>query len=244
VVEDDVRDQTVITQALVRAGYRVEVACTGAIALEKFRAGTFDAVTLDLLLPDMSGLEVLDQIRRGSKAPEVPVLVVTILPESSAIAAFSVHDVLSKPVNGEAIGAALRRAGVGGGSGYVLVADDDVASSKLMQTTLESLGHRCVCEQNGRSALAVVEHDPPSAIILDLMMPEMSGFEFLERLRSNRRYGNIPVIVWTAQKLSLDEQRQLQRRADAVLGRRGHPANGGLVEELRGILARTPRAEN
>jgi CheY-like chemotaxis protein len=233
----------VITQALVGAGYRVEVACTGAIALEKFCAGTFDAVTLDLLLPDMSGLDVLEQIRRGQKASEVPALLVRILQESSAIAAFSVHDVLSKPADSAAIGAALRRAGVGGSSRYVLVTDDDAASSKLMQTTLESLGYRCVCDQDGRSALAVVERDPPAAIILDLMMPEMNGFEFLERLRSKRPHANIPVIVWTAKKLTSEEQGLLRRRADAVLFKLGAPTNGGgLVEELRGILARTPRA--
>jgi CheY-like chemotaxis protein/anti-sigma regulatory factor (Ser/Thr protein kinase) len=112
VVEDDIIDQTVLVRTLASAGYAVEVASTGAEAVAKFRKHRFDAVLLDLLLPDMNGLDVLHELRRDRTSRDVPVILTTVVAEEIAVAGVSVLDVLRKPVDEGAVLATLRGAGV------------------------------------------------------------------------------------------------------------------------------------
>jgi CheY-like chemotaxis protein len=117
VVEDDARDQEQLVGALSNAGYQVEVATTGAQALSKWRArpAPFDAVTIDLLLPDMSGLDVLGALQGDPRATGVPIIVVTVVPDTNVLAGFLVHEVLHKPLDTSLLLESLRRAGVSNG---------------------------------------------------------------------------------------------------------------------------------
>ncbi len=112
IVEDDRAEQKLMAEALARAGYAVEVATTGAQALRATAERSFDAVTLDLLLPDMSGLDVLRQVRAGGRNQAVPVVVITMVAERGVVAGFAVHEVLSKPLEPEILLEALGRANV------------------------------------------------------------------------------------------------------------------------------------
>ncbi len=115
VVEDDARDQDQIVKTLAHAGYDVEVAATGAQALAKWRARPFDAVTIDLLLPDMSGLDVLGALQGDPRATGIPIIVVTVVPDTNVLAGFLVHEVLHKPLDSNSLLDSLRRAGVSNG---------------------------------------------------------------------------------------------------------------------------------
>ena len=112
VVEDDVADQTQLVNALASAGYDVELAGTGAEALTRWRARDFDAVTIDLLLPDMSGLDLLAALHGERRNALVPVIVVTVVPDAKVVAGFAVHDVIHKPLDRDTLVASLVRAGV------------------------------------------------------------------------------------------------------------------------------------
>ena len=112
VVEDDVRDQDQLVGALRTAGFEVDLATTGAEALAKFRASSFDAVTIDLLLPDMSGLDVLGALQGDPKATGIPIIVITVVPDTNVLAGFLVHEVLHKPLDTNTLLASLQRAGV------------------------------------------------------------------------------------------------------------------------------------
>ncbi|MGN6110272.1 MAG: response regulator [Kofleriaceae bacterium] len=114
VVEDDIRDQAQLVGTLASAGYSVEIAATGAEALSRWRSQKFDAVTIDLLLPDMSGLDLLAALHGESGALRVPIIVVTVVPDARVVAGFSVHDILPKPLDRESLLASLQRAGVRG----------------------------------------------------------------------------------------------------------------------------------
>ena len=231
VVEDDANDQESLASALVDAGYAVEVVSSGAQALARSRERTFDAITLDLLLPDMSGIEVLRQLRNG-RHQHVPIIVVTVVAERGAVAGFAVHDVLPKPIDGEVLVAALLRAGVTpSASRTVLVVDDDPAALQLMSTTLVNLGYRTRCEADGEAALAALQGSTPTAIVLDLLMPGMSGFEFLDHLRRVPSGKNVPVIVWTSKDLTREEHAVLKASADAVV-QKGHGGSAGVIAEL------------
>ena len=113
VVEDDVRDQAQLVQTLASAGYSVELASTGEEALRHWKARTFDAVTVDLLLPDMNGLDLLTALAE-TKHAHTPIIVITVVPDASVVAGFPVHEVLGKPVDRESLLASLARAGVPG----------------------------------------------------------------------------------------------------------------------------------
>jgi CheY-like chemotaxis protein len=232
VIEDDPRDQRDLVAALTAAGYAVELATTGAQALARCRERKFDAITLDLLLPDLTGLELLAQIRADSLNREVPVIVITVVAERGAVAGFAVQDILQKPVVPETLVAALTRAGVTARTGDVMVIDDDEQALKLMQSTLHQLGYVTRCERDGEAALKAVRTSPPSAIVLDLLMPGMSGFEFLDRLRRDPEVRRVPVIVWTGKDLSLDERAMLRASASAVVAKGQGGGGAAVVAEL------------
>jgi signal transduction histidine kinase len=112
VVEDDVRDQAQFVAALESAGYAVEIAATGRDAIARWCARRFDAATIDLLLPDMSGLELLATLRDSGTNVNTPIIVVTVVPDAKIVAGFIVHEVLHKPVDRQSLLASLVRAGV------------------------------------------------------------------------------------------------------------------------------------
>lgn len=236
IVEDDMRDQAQLFRTLTAAGFAVETAATGAQALEMCRERTFDAITLDLLLPDMSGLDVLRDIRSAGRNRDATVIVVTMVTEEGAVAGFTVHDVLPKPLDGPALLASLGRAGVSPDrSGAVLVVDDDPASLKLMSATLAQLGYASQGVSSGAEGLRIATAMTPPAIVLDLRMPEMDGFAFLERLRQIPACRHVPVIIWSVLDLTAEQQAHLRQSAQRVLAK-GRDGSSSVIEELAQVL--------
>jgi PAS domain S-box-containing protein len=233
VVEDDPRDQQRIASALGDAGYCVDVASSGAGALAMAREKDYAAITLDLILPDMSGLDVLAAIQTETKNKHVPVVIITVITER-ATGGFAVTDVLAKPLDSNALVHTLRRAGVLVPLGTVLVVDDDPIALKLMAAALERLRYRPVCYTDGEAALRDLAALAPVAIILDLVMPGLDGFEFLARLRASAAHRHLPVLVWTTRDLGPDELVRLRATAQAVLQK----GDADLVEELTSYLHR------
>jgi signal transduction histidine kinase/CheY-like chemotaxis protein len=236
VVEDDERDQAILIQTLSGAGYAVETAATGAQALAKARQRTFDAITLDLLLSDMSGLDILRMIRAEVMNRDVPIIIVTVVRDQGSIAGFAVHDFLTKPFDRSALLSSLKGAGVAPGErNTVLVVDDDAGSRQLMSATLGQLGYATDCVPNGESGLKSAREKPPRAVVLDLMMPEMDGFQFLERFRQLPDCRRVPVIVWTVKNLTADEFVRLRATTQGVVPKDRASATT-LVEELSSFL--------
>ena len=234
VVEDDPQDQQTVALALAAAGYAVELASTGARAIELACLHRYDAITLDLILPDMGGLEVLRAVRLGGKNAQVPVVIITLVAEN-VTAGFAVSDVLEKPLDSSALLGALRRSNVVPESpGMVLVVDDDPAALALMAETLERLHYRPACYSDGAAALLGVSTHIPDAIILDLLMPGLDGFEFLGRLRASPLHSKIPVLIWTVKDLAPDELQRLRASAQAIV-QKGNGVSP-VVDELRAQL--------
>jgi PAS domain S-box-containing protein len=236
VIEDDTRDHAQLVEALEGAGYAVESVRTGSEAIARCGVRKFDAITLDLLLPDMSGQEVLKRVRAGGLNAHVPVVVVTVVAERGAVAGFTVQDFLPKPLDAQALLSSLGRAGIRPGQGgSVMVVDDDESSLKLMSAALTQLGFRAVCMRDGEEALSVTEAAPPVAVVLDLLMPRMDGFQFLDRFRGSPATRLTPVLVWTVKDLSQEEQARLSRSAQAIV-RKGSGSIPALLEDLRRFL--------
>jgi signal transduction histidine kinase/DNA-binding response OmpR family regulator len=235
IIEDDAEDRAWIGGALRGAGYAVETVATGAEALVRCREQKFDAITLDIMLPDMSGRAVLEKLRERGLNQQTPVTIVTLLAHKGVVAGFQVNDILSKPVSQSEIIKALERCGVTPSTPRpVLVVDDDRSALKLADKTLRHLGYRTVCRKNGISALKAASKEHPAAVVLDLVMPSMNGFEFLRRFRRTRRGRYTPVIVWTSKELSALEKNELRSAATAV-ARKDENARE-LIDEIRSIL--------
>ncbi|HEY6354042.1 MAG TPA: response regulator, partial [Burkholderiaceae bacterium] len=243
VIEDDGVEQAQLAQILRSAGYQVEVAGTAQRALRMAAARRYDAITLDLLLPDCSGLEVLSELRAGGPNREVPVVVITMVAETSTLAGFVVSDVLTKPIRQHEVNAALRRVRRSArGPLRVLVVDDDPAALELMAATLQTAGIAALLASSGALALEMLEQHAPDAMILDLVMPGMNGFDLLHELRQRPHLQQLPVFVWTNMRLSADELAALSHSAPAVVGK----LDGGpeaLVQQLRAWAAQRVQRE-
>jgi DNA-binding response OmpR family regulator len=232
VIEDDLRDQRRIVAALAEAGLQAVTASTAAQARLRAAGEAFEAITLDLLLPDGSGLEVLATIRADGPNRDTPVVVLTLVTDRLAVAGFSVSNVLSKPIRGGEVIEAMRRLGlVRASRARVLVIDDETASLDLMASTLDAAGIDAVCRSHARSALDELDAVRPDAIILDLMMPEFDGFQVLEELRWMPAWQQTPVFIWTSMHLSEADYARLARSASVILGK-----GNASIEQLLGRL--------
>lgn len=242
VVEDDPKDRAWLTHLLSDNGYAVEAVSNGTEALSRCAERVYAAIILDLLLPDLSGLDVLREIRTGVPNRDTPVILATVVAERGAITAFPIHDHLVKPLRPESLLDSLKRAGVPPhGREKVLVVDDDEASLKLMATTLTQVGYQPVCSSGGAEGLAAAEKHLPAAIVLDLMMPDMDGFEFLDRFRRTPQGQSIPVIIWTAKELTNEDREYLKAAAQSVVLKRDGRISAMLDELRRQLDTGCPR---
>ena len=239
VVEDDANDRAWIARALRKTGYGVETVATGSEALIRCREQRFDAITLDIMLPDMSGRAVLEKLRERGLNQETPVVVVTVLAQKGIVAGYQVVDILAKPVSEGEIVRALERCGIAPSSRRpVLVIDDDASALKVADQALRQLGFRPVCRQDVASALKAAATERPAAVVLDLMMPKMNGFEFLKRFRKSRSGRRTPVIVWTSKDLSENERAALRSSVSSIAKKDNRAKQ--LIHELKAVLSARP----
>jgi len=118
----------------------------------------------------------------------------------------------------------------------VLVVDDDAPSLRLMAATLAGFGFPTTCVQAGDEGLRAANETPPIAVVLDLMMPHMDGFEFLDRFRQLPHCRRVPVIVWTVKDLTVEEHLRLRASAQGIVNK-GHQGSASAMEELKTILS-------
>jgi protein-histidine pros-kinase len=238
IIEDDAKDRAWLARELLQAGFAVETVATGAEALIRCRERRFDAITLDMLLPDMSGREVLGKIRERGLNVETPLIIVRIISQRGTGIGYEVKEILAKPVSAGEILRVLKRCGVEPNNHRpILVVDDDKSALKLADKTLRGLGYRAVCRQNVASALKAVSKENPAAVVLDLVMPKVSGFEFLNRFRMTEGGRQTPVIVWTGKDLTDAERRYLHSAADSVVMK--SDVTDELLRELKNCFRRT-----
>jgi PAS domain S-box-containing protein len=236
VIEDDPKERDWIVQTLDKAGYFVEAVATGTEAIERCRKKSYAMVTLDLLLPDASGWVVLREIHLTPLNKDIPVIIVTACAESNTGAGFQIHDFLVKPVQEEVLLNSLKRARITPpGMGPILLIDDDIRLLKMMDEKFKELGYRPVSKSTGDEALKAAEGEMPAVVILDLLMPGMSGFEFLDRFRKLPGAMSVPIVVWTAKDLSKSERDRLDETAQAVVLKK-HGGTQSLVDELKRCL--------
>src|SRR6185369_9321065 len=216
---------------------------SGGAALRACQERRFGAITLDLLLPDMIGLDVLRGVRATGENREVPIILATVAADRGIADGFAVHDCLSKPLDADALRASLRRAGLAPDKKKtVLAVDDDAGSRRLMAAMLGQLGFTAVGADGGENGLRAAREAPPAAVVLDLAMPGMDGFEFLDRFRRLPGCRRVPVVIWTAKDLSGHELGSLRASAQAIVPK-GRDGGGSLLDELKAFLNGSPAGD-
>jgi len=233
VTDDDPGARRIIGSHLTREGYRVLYANSGPQALELARTERPDAITLDIMMPQQDGWTVLRQLKADDDLRSIPVIMVSVTGDRGLGFSLGAAAVLNKPVDRFELAATIHAqisAGAQDQDGTILVVDDDPPTQALTVRTVERLGFTAAVAGDGAAALAWLDANPlPRAILLDLLMPAMDGFEFLHHMRARPEWRDVPVIVLTAKTLTDSERTELQAMTQRVLAK----GLGGYLELTR-----------
>ena len=231
VIDDDPGVHDLLRRTLERQGFKVESARSGEEGLRLARALRPNAITLDIMMPGMDGWSVLAQLKSDRELASIPVVVLTIVDNRNLGFTLGASDYLTKPIDRERLVNVMTRYRRGGHPLVALVVEDDIESRDVLRRFLENDGWKVDQAENGRVALDRLRERQPSVILLDLMMPEMDGFEFVSRLKQDQVWRRIPIVVVTAKDLSEGERRQLNGQVSRVL-QKGAYGREELLEEV------------
>ena len=219
IVEDDPHYARILADLARDVGLKVLIASRGADALTLAREFTPLAISLDVFLPDMLGWAVLSQLKQDPRTRHIPVQIVTLDEDRQHGLAGGAFAFVNKPTTMDKLKTSIARL-----SEYardprkrLLVVEDNPAE---LQSIIELLGHRdieIVTADNGCKALEILREEPTDCVVLDLKLPDMSGFELLEHIRQDDALMQVPVVVFTGRELSPEEDARLRSIARSVI---------------------------
>ena len=234
IIDDDPTVRDLMTQFLERQGFAVVTAHGGVDGLARVREVTPAAITLDIMMPDLDGWTVLAALKGDPATADIPVIVVTIMDEKQRGYALGAAEYMVKPVDRERLIRAVRS--LCGVAGHLLLIEDDDDTRAVMRQALEGDGWKVTEAENGRIALDRLTQAVPEAIVLDLVMPELDGFQFLAEFRGHAEWRGIPVLVVTAADLSSADRQRLNGAVERVI-QKGGDGRDDLLREVGEALA-------
>jgi signal transduction histidine kinase/CheY-like chemotaxis protein len=208
VIDDDEAALDLMGRWLDRMGYAVLTSADGEAGLALARSYKPDIILLDALLPGRTGYELLEELRADPAVRATPVVMITVDDDRARALCAGASDYLRKPITEDQ----LRRTIAvyrGKASGDVLVIDDDDDAAELVKRTVEQLGFSSRRASDGVAGVSMATEAPPSAIVLDLSMPGMNGFEVIERLAADATLKEVPLVVLSSCEITLSQHRQL-----------------------------------
>jgi PAS domain S-box-containing protein len=222
VVDDELPARDLMASYL-ESNYRIAMANSGADALKKVRELRPDAITLDVLMAGGDGFQALVALKDKPETAEIPIIIVSIVDNKQVGFALGAADYLIKPINKQSLLESLRAhiPGTRNGNSSILLVDDDSKMLELLEEALHSVGYGTQSVQNGAQALDVLATRPVAAVVLDLMMPGIDGFEVIRRIRHSDSLRSLPVFVMTAKNLTRDELKLLTSQTQALIQKSG-----------------------
>ena len=211
VIDDDSDSRILLTHLLEEFGCRVIAADSGEQGLRLAREFRPQLITVDLLMPHMDGATVIRALRADPELREIPLVIVSIVAEERRDGILGCVDILEKPVAREVLLAALDNFHLPARP-RILVVDDEADGREIIRSHLAGQPMRLQTAANGREALACLEPELPDLVVLDLGMPVLDGLTFLDLIRADPRFQQLPVLVVTARMLSPAEKEQLRRQ--------------------------------
>jgi PAS domain S-box-containing protein len=223
IVEDSPQAGELLKVYIESAGYRAEIARNGADAVDMAKRLHPNVITLDLILPGKDGWTVMKELKKHPLCKHIPVIIVSIIDEKSLGFSLGAAEYFVKPVNREELVQAMDRVHVLPGRDAkrptVLVVDDDKSAADLVQVILENEGYRVLKANDGADGVAMAIHERPDVVMLDLLMPGMSGFAVAQQLRQVPATRNIPIIVLTSMDVDEEMQEQLGSSVSGLMSK-------------------------
>ena len=217
VIDDDSDFRDLVTRFLGKEGFRVVSASDGDEGLMRARQLRPALITLDVLMPGLDGWSLLAALKAEPALADIPVIMLTIADDRNKGFALGASEYLTKPLDRGRLAAILRKYRGRGLCCSALVVEDEEATRRVLRETLEGEGWDVADAADGRAALAAVAGRRPDLILLDLLMPEMDGFEFLEELRKEEANRSIPIVVITAKTIAVEDRRRLNGSVERIL---------------------------
>lgn len=228
VIDDDPLSSDLIVRSLHHQGFRVATALTGEQGLKLAKELHPNIITLDVMMPEMNGWQVLSHLKSDSETADIPVILLSLTENQSLGFTLGAADYVTKPIDGKRLGALIKKyyhpsqnQQDNSEAGPILVVEDDLGTRELLARILAKDGWPVIEAADGRSALEQVSQSHPSLILLDLMLPELDGFNVITEINKQDKYNQIPIIVMTAKDLSSTERQYLTGKVEQVLHKGG-----------------------
>ncbi len=222
IIDDEVAARELLAGYL-SPEYRIAVTRSGPQAVEKAQQLRPDGITLDVLMPDGAGFETLVALRKNPETEHIPIIVVSILDQRQVGFALGAVDYLVKPIRKGALLETIRKHVLlqPDDDEAILLVDDDPKTLEMLEETLRSAGYETESVRSGARALEVLASKQVSAVLLDLLMPGMDGFEVIRHVREEPTLRDLPIFVMTAKNLTADEMAILARETQALFHKNG-----------------------
>jgi signal transduction histidine kinase/DNA-binding response OmpR family regulator len=222
IVDDEVPARELLASYL-EPHYRVAMAESGVEAIKEAQRLRPDAITLDVMMPGSDGFETLVALRKNPATADIPVIILSIVDQKQVGFALGAADYLIKPVRKPILLDAIRRhvPAPADEDSSILLVDDDPNALELLQEALRSAGYEVQSVRSGARALEVLANKVVGAILLDLLMPGMDGFQVIRHVRQEPALKDLPILVMTAKNLSQEEIALLNRETQGLLQKDG-----------------------
>jgi len=238
-IDDDPDVIDLVTRILSRDGFQVAGALDGESAMELAARLKPCAILLDVILPGMTGWEVLSRLKHDPALSSIPVVMLSTIDDRTRGMSLGAAEYLVKPVERDALVSSVQRLHRPDVGQDILIVEDDYATRRLLRRYLQRDGWSVRTAAHGGEALDEIRQQSPGLVLLDLVMPVMDGQEFLTHLRAEARWDDVPVVVTTAKDLSEGEREELTSSVSRVLSKHAHSMHQ-ILAEVREIAGREP----
>ncbi len=235
VIDDDPSVRELMKRFLEKEGFAVVAASSGKDGLRLALEIKPDIITLDVMMPSMDGWAVLSEIKSSEELADIPVIMITMTDDKNLGFSLGAAEFLTKPVDRDRLASILEKYVSHKATDPVLVVEDDQSTREMITKLLEKEGWPVVSAENGKIALEKLAEVKPQLILLDLMMPEMDGFEFVQEFRKNQALREIPIVVVTAKDLTNEDHEKLNGRVEKVI-QKGSYSRESLLQEVRELI--------
>ncbi|MCQ6557111.1 hybrid sensor histidine kinase/response regulator [Paenibacillus mendelii] len=231
-IDDEVFNRDLMERYLARTGWTLAYADNGAEGLKLAKSLRPKVICLDILMPSMDGWSVLSALKNDPELADIPVVIWSMTSDRQLGYTLGVSEYLTKPVERERLIKVMEKYIEKRSEHQVLVIEDDSTATEFMTKLLLREGYSVAHAGNGRLALEQLSKEIPSLILLDLMMPEMDGFQFIAEMRKQKDWNSVPIVVMTAKTITAEERQMLNRHVTNIM-QKGSLDYSTLVAEIR-----------